>query len=257
MRLLESIPWQAEVIDAPPVRLGYESIDVPADLDVTYIGVLHHMIGGIPDYMRGALEEADVLVQEAPGWSRKFARQLQEVANGSYTALKQSIEEAEEHRQHNPGVGEWNEFYFRQLYDSGVRVVLADYPKEHPKVEEERRLLNGGLVKDRGAAHNIFAQRDKYMLTSMVEKIHELRSKVPDIQAKSPLRVLMLFGAAHYAVHDALAAAAEEKDIASFSSRLLFQESADLVVDFGPPELQALSRQLATEYQNWLRTPAD
>jgi len=235
--------------------LDYGEIEVPSDLDVTYIGVLHNMIGGAPDYMREAFEGADVLVQEGPGWDKALLRQLQDIANGSYTALKGSLESLEQQRKDAPGMADWNEFYFRNLYESGVRVVIADYTKDHPRAEDERKLLHGGGALNQEAVRRIFANRDRHILTSMVGKISELRRMVPDIRDRSPLRVLMLFGAGHYAVHDALAAAAEEQGVTSFSSRLLFQESAALVLGSDSPDQEAAARQRATDYQDWIRTP--
>jgi hypothetical protein len=213
------------------------------------------MVGGAPDYMKAAIEETDVLIQEGPGWDKRMARRFQEVANGSYAAFKEALEGVERQKHVNPEVGAWNEFYYKALYESGVRVGLADYPKGHPNVTDELGISTA--IHGRDQILGIYAKRDRYMLASTVEKISELRRMVPDIQSKSPLRVLMIFGAAHYAVHDALVAAAEEQGVTPYSSRLLFQESADFVSPSITPQERAKASQLATDYQNWLRTPED
>lgn len=265
MNLVERVPWQAEVIDAPPARLNYREIEVPSDLEVTYIGVVHDMVGGAPDYMRNAFEETDILIQEGPGWDKAMAREFQNIANGSYTALKSALEGVERQKRDAPGLAEWNGHYFRQLYESNVRLALADYPKGHPKAGDEIRLLRKAAIVSDEELFPVLAQRDSYILATMADKVSELRRMVPDIQSKSPLRVLMLFGASHYAVHDALAAAAEEQGVAPFDSKLQFQESAALMFDYEnlaygvDVRRQALAdaRQRATDYQNWLRTPED
>lgn len=256
MKLVESVPWQADVVDAPPVRLDYDSIDPLADVDFTYVAARHDIDAGEPDYAGEVLAEADVFVHEQMGWTKELARLVQGVSNGSYSALKETLEQLEWQKQHTPGASAWNELLYRQLYESKARVVMPDYPNGHPKLDKIGLAVNG--KKDTDATHRLFVDRDKFILASMCAKIVELRRMVPDIRTKSPLRVVMIFGVAHYAVHDALAAAAEDQGVESFSSRLLFQESADLATG-RPEDAEELvrSKQQLVDYQNWLRTPED
>ncbi len=253
MKLVDSVPWYSEIIDAPPVRLDYQNAAIPNDVEHTYIGIRHDIDGGEPDYISAALSGTDVLFLEQSGWTPELLKRLQRVADGDYNAYQRTLQQVAWQKQHTPGSSAYAEIVYKQLYGSKVKVAMPDYPARHPLDKAFRRLALQGIELDKPT----YLERDKLILQSIAKEIPKLRAE-RKLQYKSPLRVVSLIGATHVAEHDALAEAAHDQGIHTYSSKLLFEEGASMVTStVASDDIVYRTIKSMVDYQNWLRTPAD
>jgi hypothetical protein len=254
MNLVESFPWQDSIVDAPPVKLEYRNLAVPAGVHLNFIGTAHNSANGLPDYLEEALEETDVFMMEFAGWEPARAKQLQHVARGDFKA-RQKILELNAIGQEDSGQAEWAESVYKALFGSRVRVALVDYPLRHhglaaiARVHFESEPMTANTMP-------LIAARDKFILSNIVAELTRLRQD-PKFNSKTEVRALALFGVGHFAIHDGFAASIAESGTTS-TSRLLFEPGADFPARdaYGLSKASlAYSRERVVQYQNWVRTP--
>jgi len=254
MKLVDRVQWHDEVIEAPPVKLDDSSRIVPADTELTLIGVRHHTDGGQPDYVADMLQRHDILILEQPAWTKQRLRRMQEVSRGSHVAFKETTS-ALTAKSLDPGPHEWIMSVYKQLYGTGVRFAFTDYPQGHP----EARALHFALTGPRGDSpefYPLYRRRELFMAKDMASSIQEMRKYLKGFAEKKPLRAVAILGAAHYAIGEALARSAVAQDVGSFTVRTLFEESTSMLTsEIESPASLARIRAFTVNYQNWLRTP--
>jgi len=251
--LVESMPWQAAVIDKPPVKLDYEGLEVPEGVELTFVGTAHDSSHGLPEYTEDMLRETDVLMLEFLGHTPAVTKLLQRVSLGDFKARQKTLESNA--LQVKPEHATWVAVVYKALFMSRVRVSLLDYPKNHPGFEATCQIMGGNsLIGERSMPD--LAARDKFILRGMANEFVRLRQE-PKF-AEAPVRALMLFGAGHYGIHDAFAEVIAGDTTSS--SRLLFESGADHPPydAYGQSKAElAVERNNIVNYQNWLRTPTN
>ena len=271
MPLVESDPILDKIIDAPPVKLGYNQLSIPEDVDFTFIAVEHDDRFGKPDYLGPLLEEADVLFYELAAWRPQDQKSLQKIATGDFKALQRQKEETDlriAHRaEQEMSHGGWTKVVLSALYRSNVRVVLPDYPFDHKEMRFGGAKRYGDTLVDvalgtveEGEVFPIWARRDTYILQSICESIPALREQSSKLGKKLPLKALLLYGISHLSILDALAAGAGEQGIDSLQSQLLIQERSFKLLNEGDDPQTTLegyeaADRITINYLNWLRTP--
>ena len=259
MKLVNNVSWRSEVVDRPPVRLNYQNLLLPDNVELTFIGTTHDTNDeNTPDYLDEVIGDADIFLPESPGWNNNDLTKLQRVANGDFKARQKALEQNEMHKRNTgtPGQNEWMSHVYKALYGSRVKVALVDFPARHPTNSIIRSIMRQGSLQLTEPIMQLFAKRDNHILEAMVNEIDRLKHDKRLVR-KEVVKVLAIFGTAHYAVHDALAECAQESEGSTFSSTLLFEENAG----FNPsarsgylPMEQAGPRKDIIAYQNWLRT---
>jgi len=254
MPLVQSVPWVESIIDAPPIRLHYQDVEVPEDMQFTFVGTRHDEDGGLPDYLRGILRETDLLLPELPGWDAQLERSYQKVADGDFSARQKIIQATERLRKIAPGQVAWQRTMFQALFNSKVKVAMVDYPYRHPGDRALQTILAQGMpINEDTMPH--FARRDEFIVKEICAAIPRLRQENRKLASKEPLKVLALFGAAHVAVYHALVAKAEEQGV-NLSEQLLFEESVAFTASsIETAEDLNITREEYIRYQNWLRKP--
>ncbi|MFI5270985.1 MAG: hypothetical protein ACHQT9_02995 [Candidatus Saccharimonadales bacterium] len=254
MKLVDSLPWQANLSDEPPLRLNPAQLEIPDDLDLTFVGVHHDLRGGTPDYVSDLLTMTDVIFLEQVGWTTELRRRLQGVADGKYVEMKKTREELERQKKINPGNAGWDEAVYEQLYESKVRVVMPDYPKGHRgSIKPKASRWTSANETELWAT---LRDRDEFNMINICKSILELRRAVPAIAEKRPLRGLMLAGMGHMAIADGIAFAAQLQDASSVNVTKLF-EPGTLIREGGGEDVQRLddAHNFVARYQTWLRSP--
>lgn len=270
MKLLEHLPFQAEINPAAPAKIDLSGMLAPQDVEITFIGVSHHDDIGSPDYLRDIFAKNDVLINEAFGWSKPYARQIQQLANGSYRdreavlgnlQLRQQQDMSE--RGMRRGQAIWDESYFRALYKSKVKVIMPDYPVNSYPVtsgtyEKSLRRFSKAIVDKAEVADYDLVQlskRDAFIGRSICSSVAALRMNDSKIRSKSKLNIVMPYGAKHLGVIDALDELATQQDTTEYSSNSFFEEpsySSFLSLD-DQLEIARIYREHIVRYQNWLR----
>lgn len=254
MPLVEKLPWQNQVIDSPPIKLIQKVSDYPHDIDLTFVGVRHDVDGSDTAYIRDLACESDVVFIEMVEWANVDAKNMQALANGKQSALKASYEQLRIGTHQESEAALWLANVHSQIFGTKVRYLPTDYPKGHPNMAKFHAMVNGqsGLITQH---FPLLLDRESYVASHVTGKIAELRKHIETIRAKSPLKVTLFLGAAHYAVAETLSNLAAQVALGDFTTRIMFDDAADLSPnEYVSSAVSETGIQLMVDYQNWLRT---
>jgi hypothetical protein len=234
MNLVEQASWQVEIAESAPVKLDLASIEVPENTQLTFVAINH---GGTSDYdyIGDLLSETDVFFPELMCWTPLVAKNFQKVSKGDYRARQSLLLNS---------AGNSTQFIeplIKQLYDSKVDVRMADLSHSSSLIKKfvtniyRGEALSPSLFGDMAARDNHIAHQIGAELINAQKENPRLRDKI--------VRATAIFGVGHLSVEAALQETARQKSVASFSSRLLFDNFA---ANNHAPDIIA--------YNNWLRS---
>lgn len=238
MKLTEVATWQHEILDGDPIRLEPESITPPTNAVLTFVGI-EHGNESQPDYLRDVLADTDIFFPEVNAWDPFTAKMLQKVSNGDYKARQKVLQNSASNFMG------FAEGMCRALYNSKVKVLMADLPHTSPIPEKLSRVGYDSEGMLTSAAFPLMVERDKNIARVICSGIAKAKEENPRLRDKD-VRATAVFGVGHISVEAALKAAARMRANDTFSTLLFFDEAA-----------AANRSQDMIDYNNWLRTTGE
>ncbi len=233
MEVLSTDPHSVVVDGAIAPSYDYRSIAPTTGAQITMVYTWHHENGGLPDYLKAMLEDADVFVPELPGWTPQFEKLLTRVAKGDYSSLQKVI---------SMGNGNaYNDEVMRAVYGSKVKVSMVDYKAGTFDFKQASSAMSRfGST----ATHPVMKRREQHML----EKLSQLVNNMGGQQGSDkPLKVVGTFGYLHLGMTDGLVQRNSlEGGLVGGSVGSMFEDSLAGI----PAEVV----QYIKDYQEWLRT---
>jgi hypothetical protein len=207
MKLATSTEWLGSIPESPPLY-NFDKIVPPPDIELRFIGIRHHTDSGLPDYVDEVLSETDAFIPELPGWNAQTPKQLSRMTRGDYDALTRFIDAANWLKQSDPGAYEYSTFLMRAAYRAQKPILLVDYP-DGDKFNRVNRAMDRPNVDAMWPVHKAREQFILEGLATTVKTFRETARRTP----RSPLRIAMLYGAAHMAISEGVSIAASQHGI--------------------------------------------
>jgi hypothetical protein len=272
MPLVEALPYYEEPRQDAPLRLSLDGIVVPSDVDLTLVGTIHDGSRSTADYASGLFEENYLLFLEGYGWDAASQKRFQRISRGYANALEEERAISEDEIEHGSPFQKnnalWNLSVTQALYESGVRVMLADVPLRDIQSDGPTKLSTytgaavrfvenavvGLPVAEKDLV--VFAERDVAIARAICTGIPKLRRDDPKLNPHETLLAVGMYGTAHVqSIADVLTALAVEQDTDSFTVRTRYE--------IDPPGGGSVTEavgaaQMVQFYADWLRTePTD
>jgi hypothetical protein len=271
MPLVEALPYYEEPRKDPPLRLDLGGVVVPFGVDLTLVGTIHDGSRSSADYASELFEENYLLCLEGYGWNQASQKRFQRISRGYASALEEerAIAEAEIKsgslfRKNN---ALWNLSVTEALYESGVRVAIADVSLEDARsgrlskpavytnaaVRVAENAVIGLPVAERDLV--VFAERDVAIARAICASVPKLRRDDPKLNPDETLKTVGMYGTVHVqGIADALTTLAAKQGTDSFTVRTRYEVDDPHCNPLTSAIAAVGAAQMVQFYSDWLRS---